>query len=325
MSIAAKPRKIRRIPGIGEFILPIPRSDLLLILVAFNEIMVGLESYLAHLISGGIKPMESIPVIFGPTAGVILLIAIYLRLRHNAIPLATLIIIGVAAASIGVGVLGSAFHWQRDLAPTSLPGSRLRWNWLIYGPPALAPLAFAGIGIMTIICALEDTFPETGKLELPGVFKFKTPLKKTNQLFWLVTLGLLAATLSSFMDHGRTDFENIFVWTPVVFGIFGTVVTLLMSLYEKRNNSDYFVFFWTMILMIVVGVLGFGLHVDTNLAEGTGEIVKDRFIRGAPPLAPMLFANMGLLGLITMVGADDVIVIVDDDSEKNTADVSTGE
>jgi hypothetical protein len=304
--------------------LPIPRSDLLLILVAFNEIMVGLESYLAHLISGGVKPMESIPVIFGPTAGVILLFAIYLRIGRNTITLSTLIIIGVAAASIGVGILGSAFHWQRDLAPVSLPGSRLRWNWLIYGPPALAPLAFAGIGFMTIISALQDTFPETGKLELPGVLKFQTPLKKTNQLFWLVALGLLAATLSSFMDHGRTDFENVFVWIPVVLGIFGTVVTILMALYEKRTDSDYFVFFWTMILMIIVGVLGFGLHIDTNLAEGTGEIVKDRFIHGAPPLAPLLFANMGLLGLITMVGADDVIIIVDGDS-KNQSKITTGE
>lgn len=324
MTVAAKPRKIRRVPGIGEFVLPIPRSDLLLILVAFNEIMVGLESYLAHLISGGVKPMESIPVIFGPMAGIILLFAIYLRIGRNAITLSTLIIIGVAAASIGVGILGSAFHWQRDLAPANLPGSRLRWNWLIYGPPALAPLAFAGIGIMTIISALQDTFPETGKLELPGVLKFQTPLKKTNQLFWLVALGLLAATLSSFMDHGRTDFENIFVWTPVVCGIFGTIVTLLMALYEKRTDVDYFVFFWTMLLMIIVGVLGFGLHVDTNLAEGTGEIVKDRFIRGAPPLAPLLFANMGILGLITMIGADDVITIVDNDSEDETQ-LMTGE
>ncbi|MCB9436727.1 MAG: hypothetical protein H6673_06995 [Anaerolineales bacterium] len=295
-----------RIPGIGEFILPLSRNDLMLLLVGMNLIMVGLESYLAHLISGSIKPMESIPVFFGPIAGLVLFLALFVRIQRKQVTLASLLIIGVAAASVGVGILGSAFHWERDLAPVNLPGNRLRWNWLIYGPPALAPLAFAGIGLMGIIAALEDTKPESGKLTIPGLITLNTPLKQTQQLLWLVGLGLLAATVSSFMDHGRTDFENIFVWIPVVFGVFGSVVTVLMAVYEKRTSSDYFIFFWTMMLMVLVGVMGFGLHVNTDLAEGTGEVLRDRFIRGAPPLAPLLFANMGLLGIISMIGAEAI-------------------
>ncbi len=304
MSTADTPRQATRIPGIGELTLPFNRSDFLLILVAADVVGIGLESYLAHLISGGIKPMEAIPIIFGPLAGLVLLFALWLRINRNVIATSTIIILAVAAASISVGLLGSAFHWERDLAPADLPGSRLRWNWLIYGPPALAPLAFAGIGLMAIVAALRDTTPETGKLALPGVLTIQTPLKKTTQLLWLVALGILAATLSAFMDHGRTDFENVFVWIPVVFGIFGTLVTLLLALYENRTDADYRIFFWTMVIMVAVGVLGLGLHVNMNLAEGSGEIVKDRFIRGAPPLAPLLFANMGVLGLITMIGAE---------------------
>lgn len=299
-----KTRNTTRIPGIGEFILPLSRNDLMLILVGMNLIMVGFESYLAHLISGGIKPMEAIPVIFGPIAGLILFLALFIRIQHKMVTIASLLIIGVAASSVGVGIIGSAFHWERGLAPTHLPGSRLRWNWLIYGPPALAPLAFAGVGLMGIIAALEDTKPESGKLTIPGLVTLNTPLKQTQQLLWLVGLGLLAATVSAFMDHGRTDFENIFVWVPVVFGVFGTVATLLMAIYEKRTSADYFILFWVMMLMVLVGVLGLGLHVNVNLAEGTGAVLKDRFIRGAPPLAPLLFANMGLLGIITMIGAE---------------------
>ncbi len=293
-----------RIPGIGEINMPFSRNDLLLILVAFNEIMIGVESYLAHLISGGIKPAEAIPVFFGPLAGLTLLGALFLRLKRNAITTSSLIIIGVAALSIGVGILGSAFHWERDLAPTDLPGSRLRWNWLIYGPPALAPLAFAGVGLMGIIASLEDTKPESGRLQIPGLITLRTPLKQTQQLLWLVALGMLAATISSFMDHGRTDFEDVFVWIPVVTGVFATIVTLLMAIYPQRTSSDYQIFFWTMMMMIVVGVLGAGLHINADLAEGTGEVVTDRLIRGAPPMAPLLFANMAMLGLITMIGAE---------------------
>ncbi len=300
-------RKNTPIPGIGTFQLPLNRNDLMLMLVTFNLLAIGFETYLAHLISGGIKPAEAIPVFFGPVAALGMIVALYLRLRRGAITTSTLIVIGIASLSVVVGVLGAAFHWSRALAPDNFPGSRLRWDWLIYAPPIAAPLSFAGVGLMGIIATLEDTKPETGQLTLPGVLTFKTPLSQTRQLLWLVALGLFASTLSAFLDHGRTDFEDVFVWIPVVLGLFGSVVTLLMALYEKHTNTDYFIFFWVMMIMIGVGVLGLGLHINVDLPEGPkGGISAERFIRGAPVMAPLLFANMGMLGIITMVGADVV-------------------
>lgn len=293
------------IPGIGEFNLPLTRNDLLLILVAFSEIAVGVETYLAHLISGSLKPAESIPVFFGPAAGLLLVLALYLRVWRRSITASTLLIIAVAAASIVVGIMGSVFHWDRALAPGSFPGDRLRWDWVIYAPPVAGPLAFAGIGFMGIIAALEDTKPESGRLSLPGVFTFNTPLTQTQQLLWLVALGMLAATISAFLDHGRTGFEDIFVWIPVFTGVFATIATLLMALYQQRSEADYFIFFWTMMMMIAVGVIGMALHINADLPEGLNAgLSADRFIRGAPVMAPLLFANMGILGIITIVGAE---------------------
>lgn len=288
------------IPGIGEFNLPLTRNDLLLLLVAFTEIGVGFETWLAHQISGGIKPAEAIPVVFGPIAGIVLLAALGLRLRYAAVTASTLIIIGVASLSIVVGVLGSAFHWDRALGP----GETLRWDWVIYAPPIAGPLTFAGVGLMAIIAALEDTRPESGRLSLPGVLTFQTPLTQTQQLLWLVALGLVGATLSAFLDHGRTEFDQVFVWIPVVLGAFASVVTLVMALYHYRTSTDYFIFFWTMMLMIGVGVLGLGLHLNADLPEGpSGGISTERLIRGAPVMAPLLFSIMGVLGVITMIGA----------------------
>lgn len=58
-------------------------------------------------------------------------------------------------------------------------------------------------------------------------------------------------------------------------------------------------------LMVWVGVMGMGLHINFDLPEGPqGGINTERLIRGAPVMAPMLFANMGLLGIISMVGAE---------------------
>lgn len=292
-----------RIPGIGDLRLPVTRSDLLLLLVAFMEIGLGVETYLAHLISGSVKPMEFIPVVFGPVAGSILLFALVMRLRGAKLP-ATLIILLVAGASVAVGLIGSAFHWSRVLPPASFPDQSLRWDWIIFAPPVAGPLAFAGVGLLAIIAALEDTRPETGRLTLPGVISFSTPLRQTQQFLWLIALGLFAATLSAFLDHGRTGFENLFTWIPVAVGLFGAVTTTLMAVYQKHTTADYFIFFWVMVLMILLGVIGLGMHVNADLPEGGGGINLERFVRGAPVMAPMLFALMGSFGIITMVGAE---------------------
>lgn len=302
------------IPGIGEFHLPLSRNDLLLILVAFAEIGMGLETYLAHLISGDVKPAESIPVIFGPIAGVLLLIALGLRVRSGkATFMSSLLVILTGGASVAVGIIGTAFHWTRALPPTSFENYGLQWDWIIYAPPVAGPLAFAGVGLLAIIALLEDTSPETGQLTLPGFITFNTPLAQTRQFLWLIAFGLYAATLSATLDHARTGFESYFVWIPTGLGLLGSVATTLMAIYGEHRKSDFFVFFWIMIIMIVVGVLGFGLHINADLPESAdGGLQLERFIRGAPPLAPMLFAIMGAFGLLTMV---DAPTIDDSDSE----------
>jgi hypothetical protein len=50
----------------------------------------------------------------------------------------------------------------------------------------------------------------------------------------------------------------------------------------------------------VTGLIGAYLHVDFNRA-GQGAFILERFIRGAPVLAPQLYANMGALGLIVLL------------------------
>jgi hypothetical protein len=302
--MAAQTTASTRIPGIGSLRLPVSRNDLLLLMVAFMQIGLGVETYLAHLISGDVKPAEAIPVVLGPVFGVILLVALGLRLSRRSVTLTSLIILAVAASSVAVGLIGSAFHWSRVVPPPGAPGAALRWDWLIFAPPVLGPLAFAGVGLLAIIAVLEDTKPESGKLSLPGIITFNTPLPQTRQFLWLIAFGLYAATLSSFLDHGRTSFENVFVWIPVVLGTFGAVVTTVMALYANHQPSDWFIFFWVMVLMILLGIVGLGLHVNADLPEGTANIVWERFIRGAPVMAPMLFALMGAFGLITMVGAE---------------------
>ncbi|MDQ7028199.1 MAG: hypothetical protein Q9P44_21860 [Anaerolineae bacterium] len=317
MDNTAPQRRSSRIPGIGEFHLPLSRNDLLLGLIAFTEIGLGVETALAHLISGHIKIGEAVPVVFGPVAGILLLIALGLRVRARGATLpSSLLVIATGMASVAVGIIGTAFHWARVLPPTNFENYGLQWDWIIYAPPVAGPLSFAGIGLLAIIALLEDTNPETGKLTLPGVITFNTPLPQTRQFLWLVAFGLYAATLSALLDHARTGFEDYFVWIPLILGVFGSVATTLMAIYHKHSNADYFIYFWVMVLMVITGVLGMGLHINADLPEGTaGGIQIERFIRGAPIMAPMLFAIMGSFGMLTVLDAPVDFDEEDDSSE----------
>jgi hypothetical protein len=57
---------------------------------------------------------------------------------------------------------------------------------------------------------------------------------------------------------------------------------------------------FALILLLVTGPVGMALHIEANLATQNA-IVIERFLRGAPVFAPMLFTNMGILGLVALL------------------------
>jgi ABC-type amino acid transport system permease subunit len=78
------------------------------------------------------------------------------------------------------------------------------------------------------------------------------------------------------------------------------VVAIALGFIAKPTQTDLMTFTLAMVLMIVVGLIGALLHLNSNLvAQGT--IIVERFIRGSPLLAPLLYANVGLLGLVTLL------------------------
>ena len=81
---------------------------------------------------------------------------------------------------------------------------------------------------------------------------------------------------------------------------FATVVAVVLGALDESTRGDILTYFVAMLLMILVGVVGFVLHIREDLtAQGT--IVLERFLRVAPPLAPLLFADIGTIGLIVML------------------------
>lgn len=132
------------------------------------------------------------------------------------------------------------------------------------------------------------------------------PYSKTQAYFFMIGMGTLATVISSVLDHARTHFEDPSLWLPTAIGIFSAVVAVVLGTIDRPSRADLITYVVAMCLLIGVGLLGAILHVNANLiAEGT--IVGERFIRGTPFLAPLLFANMGTLGLIVLLDPSEVV------------------
>lgn len=290
---------IRRVFG-GHLLLS--RDQFMLLMAAFNGLFMGLEHYLAHSISGTIRPNEWIPIVFGPVAGLILLVAGLIALRHRtpATIVGTLIFLG----SIAVGLLGAYYHWLRAFLPAAPPGERVSLSLVIWAPPVLGPLFMSLIGVIGISALWREDPPDSGTLLLPAGRRLTLPYSKTRAYFFLVSLGVLATTISSVLDHARTGFSNPWLWVPVAAGAFGTAVALALGLIERPSRADLTAYTVAMGLLMVTGVLGSVLHVSSDLVRGT-TLIAERLLRSAPPIAPLLFANVGAIGLIVLFDPEE--------------------
>src|SRR5262245_29232669 len=207
--------------------LPLGRDQLMLLLAAVSEALSGLDSWLAHRAGGTVRGAEWIPVVFGPLAGVILLVAGLIAFRRRT--LASLLATAVFAVSVAVGVLGAWFHLHRAILPSGPPGQRVALDLFFWAPPVLGPLAFAFIGIFGTSAAWVETPAGSGELRLPGGFGLRLPYPKINAYFYITATGVLITLVSSVLDHAATGFENRWLWLPTAGGTFGLVVATVLG------------------------------------------------------------------------------------------------
>ena len=291
------------VPFVRLMRMPFSRDQFMLLMAAVNEIFLGVDIYFAHSMRGTITPNEWIPIIFGPVAGALLLLSGIAALRNR--PLATVFATFVFIASIVVGLLGAYFHLHRALLPSAPAGEQVTLNLLVWAPPILGPLTFSLVGLLGISAAWVEDPPDSGNLLLLGGRRVSLPYSKTRAYFFMIALGILATVISSVMDHARTHFINPWLWVPTVTGVFATVVVFAAGAYDRLRRADLFIYITSMLLLILVGVLGSVLHISQNLTAQNA-IVGERFLNGAPFMAPLLFANMGALGLLVLLDPSEI-------------------
>lgn len=232
------------------------------------------DIYLAHSVNQFRNRAEYIPLIFSASAPVVLLVALWQRTRRPLLWNVLGQIVGWGA--IAVGIAGVIFHLESHFFLERTIRS------LTYSAPFAAPLAYAGLGLLLVMNRMVDS-------------------RSVEWAQWVLLLalgGFFGNFIFSLTDHAGNGFFRRVEWVPVVASAIavGFFVTPLLVRVSRR-----FLDLCALVLALeaFVGVWGFALHAASNL-RGPSIRAFDNFINGAPPLAPLLFPNLAVLGLIAV-------------------------
>ena len=282
---------------IANIKLPTDKNRLLMIFVGINLMFTGIDVVLAHSINQFIPVYEWIPVFFFPFGA---LSCIYIAFQSEPKKWSSILHITLMMIGVLVGIIGTAFHANAVLNP----GGYLTWAWVVFGSPILAPMAFAGISLLGLYAITQEVDSQPGLLEVKGIGVFKAPISRDKHFLWLAGLGFAASTLTSIIDHAQYGY-TFYKLIAIIFGLFASSVVISLCFAKTWTKGDELVYFWTMLTAVVVGVLGFGFHLSADLA-GTGALSLERILAFAPVLAPLLFSDLGLLGLLVVAQPKDI-------------------
>ncbi len=227
---------------------------------------------LAHSVNEFRRSAEYVPLVFSAVAPLILLVGIVLRKRSIAVWKDLGYFAGWAAILLGLtGVilhLDSSFFYDRTLRS------------LTYSAPFAAPLAYTGLGFLLLLNRMVDG--DSGEW--------------AQWVLFLALGGFVGNFIFSLSDHAGNGFFNPLEWVAVWASAIavGFLVTPLLV-----RVSRQFVALCAGVLVFesLIGVWGFILHAERNLYGPSVHLLAN-LVWGAPPMAPLLFPNLGVLGMI---------------------------
>lgn len=232
------------------------------------------DIYLAHSVDQFRNRAEYIPLFFSASAPVVLLLALSQRTRRPLLWNVLGQIVGWTA--IAVGIAGVVFHLESHFFLERTIRS------LTYSAPFAAPLAYTGLGLLLVMNRMVDSHSV-----------------EWAQWVLLLTLGgFFGNFIFSLTDHAGNGFFRRVEWAPVIASAIAVgffVVPLIMQVPRRFLDLCLAI----LALEAAVGAWGFALHAASNL-RGPSIHAFDNFINGAPPLAPLLFPNLAVLGLIAV-------------------------
>lgn len=230
------------------------------------------DIFLAHSVNQFRSRAEYIPLFFSAGTPGILILAMFQRMRRRWLWKSSGYVIGWAA--ILVGMTGMVLHLESHFFYERTIRS------LTYSAPFAAPLAYAGLGFLLIMNRMVDS----------------DTVEWARWLLFLTLGGFFGNFVFSLADHAENGFFFPAEWVPVVASAVA-IGFLAMPLLMPVTRLFIDLCAALLVLEAAVGLWGFALHTMGNL-RGPSLRPFDNFIYGAPPMAPLLFPNLMVLGII---------------------------
>lgn len=259
------------------FSLPFTPRQMLLFFIGFSFAVTALDVAMCHSQNNFIPKYEWIPIIYALAAAVVTFSYLFKPtskvIRH--VYWKTMVL------GILVGIVGTLLHLFGNITVKE----QQVVNWLIYSIPVFAPMAFAWMSLFGL--ALINPTPQ--------------------RLVRVVGLAFLITALTVGFDHAQTNFANLYSLIPLVAGLLAFTICWLTSIHlvdrpgeqPAINIGIANLYYAVMLMMIVVGMVGFYLHVVANLEATIVLLPIKRFLYHAPILGPLLFAQLGTLGILS--------------------------
>jgi hypothetical protein len=121
----------------------------------------------------------------------------------------------------------------------------------------------------------------------------------------ILALGFLGLAGDLRMEHVDVVREQVIAWTPILYSLLMGVASLLTVVFWRRVTRRILMALF--VLGFIVGGLGFYLHNRDNLDRpfqvdvGAWTNPHMRHPHGPPANAPLTFAGLALLGILTLL------------------------
>jgi len=230
------------------------------------------DIYLAHSVNQFRNRAEYIPLWFSAIAPLVLVVALTQRTRRRIFWKILGHVVGWSA--IAVGLTGMILHLESSFFYERTVRS------LTYSAPFAAPLAYTGLGFLLVMNRMVDS-------------------KSVEWARWLLLFtagGFIGNFVFSLADHAQNGFFYSVEWVPVAASAVA-IGFLCVPVVMRVSRTFIHVSAAVLILEAFVGLWGFLLHTMGNL-RGPSVHALSNFIYGAPPMAPLLFPNLMVLGMI---------------------------
>lgn len=253
-----------------------PRPVLVELFAIANLAFLTLDVFLAHSVNAFHYPIERIPVGFGVAGAAVLLAGLGADAfdLHRARARWAGYVVGWAA--IAVGVAGLFLHLESSFFEQQTLRS------LVYTAPFAAPLAFAGLGLLVL-----------ANRHVP-----RASLEWGQWVLLLAWGGFVGNFALSLADHAQNGFFDPREWIPVVAAALA-VGFLLVALLRPADRPLRAACFVVLAVQGLVALAGFGFHLVADLRPHGAGLVEG-ILYGAPPFAPLLFADLAALAAIAL-------------------------